>query len=279
MYRIVTLVAAVAAVLAALAAPATAGNAVPFKGTDTGGFRFSPTSDPAVVVTEDWGAGYAAHLGRYTFTATEHVNLVTLAVTSGAYTMTAANGDTLYGTYEGQAAPTADPAAITYRVSGPILGGTGRFAGVTGFVVWDGWGNLATGDLGDSISGWISNGGSRALAAAGSAPTAPAALVGKWTRVVTQAERMRQSGFGTPAGRWTMRIERNTALTFVGPSQMLFSGNVTVTANRIHLTVGAGGPNSYVWSRSGNKLTLKLVADGTGDRRAVVIGVWTRLTR
>jgi hypothetical protein len=158
MYRLVTFAAVVAAAFTAIAAPVAAAQRIPFKATDTGGFRLSPTSDPAVVVTEDWGSGHASHLGRYTFTASEHVNLVTLAVTDGTYTMTVANGDTVYGSYEGQAAPTADPAVITYRVSGPVLGGTGRFAGVTGFIVWDGFANLATGELGDVITGWITNG-------------------------------------------------------------------------------------------------------------------------
>lgn len=161
MYRIVTLAAVAAAALTAIAAPATAAQRIPFGATDTGGFRFGPTSDPAVVVTEDWGTGYATHLGRYTLRASEHVNLATLAVTGGTYTLTAANGDTVYGSYEGQAAPTADPAVITYRVSGPILGGTGRFEGATGFIVWEGFANLATGELGDVITGWITNVGAR----------------------------------------------------------------------------------------------------------------------
>ena len=88
-------------------------------------------------------------------------------------------------------------------------------------------------------------------AIAAAPPTAPTAVVGKWTRVVTNAERQRQSGLGSPAGRWTMRIERNTALTFFAPGGGLFSGNVTVSGKRIHFTVGAGGPNSYAWSRVG----------------------------
>src|SRR5215212_1375245 len=155
------LISVAAAALVAAAAPARAGDRIAFRATDSGSFVFAPTSDPAIVATTDVGVGHATHLGRFTLQASENVNLATLGVTGGTYTLTAANGDTVYGTYAGSAAPTADPAVITYVVTGPILGGTGRFAGATGFLTWEGWGNLATGELGDRITGWISNGGSR----------------------------------------------------------------------------------------------------------------------
>jgi hypothetical protein len=161
MHRFIALVALVAAALSATAAPAAAAERIPFKASDSGTFVISPTGDPVVVFTEDWTTGHATHLGRYTLEASEFINLATLAVTGGSWTMTAANGDTLHGTYDGQAAPTADPLVITYHVEGPVLGGSGRFAGAGGFLVWDGIANLATGELSDVVSGWITNGGAR----------------------------------------------------------------------------------------------------------------------
>ena len=44
----------------------------------------------------------------------------------------AANGDTVFGTFAGQASPTADPAVVHYDDPGVITGGTGRYAGVSG---------------------------------------------------------------------------------------------------------------------------------------------------
>ena len=44
---------------------------------------------------------------------------------------------------------------INYVVSGPITDGTGRFAGATGFLTWRGFGDLAIGQLGDTITGTI----------------------------------------------------------------------------------------------------------------------------
>jgi hypothetical protein len=154
--KVLALAAVLVAGLVATAAPSAAADSVPFKATDSGTFRISPTPDPLVVFTEDWTVGHATHVGRYTLVASEYINLATLAVTGGEWTMTAANGDQLYGTYEGQAAPTAEPFVITYHVSGPVLGGTGRFAGRSGFLVWDGIANLATGELSDVVTGWIS---------------------------------------------------------------------------------------------------------------------------
>jgi hypothetical protein len=138
------------------AAPAHADHQVPFRATDTGTFSFVPTSVPAVVETTDVGTGHATHLGKYTFRATERINLLTLAVTDGRYTLTAANGDTLEGTYSGQAQTTSTAGVITYLVSGPITGGTGRFVGATGYVTWNGGGDLTVGTLYDTITGYIS---------------------------------------------------------------------------------------------------------------------------
>jgi hypothetical protein len=46
-------------------------------------------------------------------------------------------------------------------VSGPITGGTGRFAGATGIITFDGFADLQTGLLTDRIGGVISRMDSR----------------------------------------------------------------------------------------------------------------------
>jgi hypothetical protein len=152
----------VVAVLAAvLTVPAGGRDSVPFKSSDLGGFQIAGWCGLGIVLTDDWGSGTGTHIGKYTFVATECVNLATFAVTDGSWTITAANGDTVSGEYAGQAAPAPGSACdITYDVEGPVTGGTGRFEGATGHLRWEGFANLCTRVLGDEISGWISSVGS-----------------------------------------------------------------------------------------------------------------------
>ena len=77
------------------------------------------------------GTGNATHLGRFTETGHFLVNLVTLHGT-GSEVFTAANGDTVNATGEGQATPTATPGVLSIEEHMTITGGTGRFAGATG---------------------------------------------------------------------------------------------------------------------------------------------------
>jgi hypothetical protein len=106
--------------------------------------------------------------------------------------------------------------------------------------------------------------------------TVPAPLVGKWTRVITNADRERYDGFGVTPGRWKLKIDSNANILFTGPHGELFAGLVKVRGNRIHFLVGPNG-NVYTWARHGAKVTFKLVSDATGDRKTAVIGTWTRV--
>lgn len=142
----------VPATTAADAAPAE--HRVPFKAVDRGTFTTTPLDDGRVF-TEDTAHGRGTHVGAYDLHASEVIDLATLAVTDGSFTVTAANGDTLSGSYEGTASGTSDPQVITYHVQGPVSGGTGRFVGTHGWLVWDGVANLGTGVLSDRVSGWI----------------------------------------------------------------------------------------------------------------------------
>lgn len=131
--RMLICVGVVAVIGAAGAGLAGAGSANPFKAKDTGLARIVNGSG-TVVQTADVGVGTATHLGRFTLEAGETIDLATGAVTEGFFTLTGANGDTVSGSYSGQALP----GLTGYVVSGPVTGGTGRFAGATGFLIWDG---------------------------------------------------------------------------------------------------------------------------------------------
>lgn len=136
------------------------GGSIGLAGRDAGHFIAVATSSPTVVVTHDVATGREKHLGKYWLVASETVDLKTLEVTHGSYTVTTANGDTIRGVYSGRGAPTKKQGVITYLVSGPVTGGTGRFAGASGSLVFDGGANLTTGTLYDKLRGTLSLQGS-----------------------------------------------------------------------------------------------------------------------
>jgi hypothetical protein len=137
--------------MVAATSPAHAKSSVPFKGSDSGSAQVISNSG-GILHTADTASGHATHLGRYTLVASETIDLATGAITVGSFTLTAANGDTVTGTYSGQALP----GLTGYNVSGPITGGTGRFAGATGFLFWHGTFDPVALTLTDEISGTIS---------------------------------------------------------------------------------------------------------------------------
>jgi hypothetical protein len=154
---IVSTVVALAAAVMPL--PAAADTTVPFRGADSGTFVVLPPDAENVVFAQTSATGHATHLGRYSLIAHEYTDLDDLRIFGGVFTLTAANGDTLFGTYEGRADLAGLP-VIAYDVQGPILGGTGRFAGATGWLRWRGAGDLATGMLSEEIEGRVSSVGS-----------------------------------------------------------------------------------------------------------------------
>src|SRR5437016_323198 len=98
---------AVSAVLG-LAGPVAAGEHVPFKGSLEGSYtRFGvfPFFHLEPTVT-----GQAAHLGQFTLYMPHDVNLLlTPPGGTGTFEFTAANGDTVYGTFDTHATPTGIP--------------------------------------------------------------------------------------------------------------------------------------------------------------------------
>jgi hypothetical protein len=144
-------------VLAALALPmaATADDQLRLDGSEAGTFQVLGPCETGGLALEVTGTGHATFIGKYTGNYRECFDPATGAVTGGSFTLTAEHGDTLYGTYAGQAIPSG--ANVSYDDPGVITGGTGRFAGASGTANTTGVANLATGDYQGTISGSISS--------------------------------------------------------------------------------------------------------------------------
>ena len=118
---------------AAIASPVLAQGEAPFRGTFEA-VEFTSGGAFPVFVQSMSGTGHATHLGRFTVTTEWHVNVLTYPVeATGSFTLTAANGDTLFGTTTGLATVVEDIAYI--QETHTITDGTGRFAGATGTFV------------------------------------------------------------------------------------------------------------------------------------------------
>jgi hypothetical protein len=116
--------------LAGTSAGSQLGSAVPFRGRLQGEYGEATGSFPLIHETIT-AVGEATHLGRYTLEIEETVNLLELSA-SGTFTFTAADGDTLAGSYTGHAQPGALVSIVENCV---ISGGTGRFLGASGQLV------------------------------------------------------------------------------------------------------------------------------------------------
>lgn len=134
--RLVLLVLALATFV--LCAPTLATSAsdkqVPFKAVFT--FATSVPGDPspcAQLRINVTGGGTATHLGRFTTVQYQCTTFADpLSFTGGQYTFTAANGDTIFGTYTGRFVPIGTTGFFSIDATFTIDGGTGRFAGATG---------------------------------------------------------------------------------------------------------------------------------------------------
>ncbi len=118
-----------------LASPLAAGEQVPIKGSMQG--TYTRTGTFPFFHLEPNGTGNASHLGNYSFSIPHDVNLLlTPPGGTGTFVFTAANGDTVYGSFETSAVPVPGmPGVIYAREPMTILGGTGRFANATGSMI------------------------------------------------------------------------------------------------------------------------------------------------
>jgi hypothetical protein len=117
----------------------------PFKARLAGNASLSPTEDPLIVRNDETGKGNATHLGRFTWKSVEFVTFVPGGVeVVGTFTMTAANGDLLLGTYETTGFVNMDGNLIIHG-SYEFAGGTGRFVDAAGSGDIDAEASLAEG--------------------------------------------------------------------------------------------------------------------------------------
>ena len=113
-----------------LSGPIAAKDRVPFKARLSGTSVFTFLSQTEVL-EEFSGRGEATHLGRFTAEQQHTINLATTEVLGGIFTFTAANGDTVTGSYSGQG-ETLPSGLIRFTGTFTITGGTGRFLEATG---------------------------------------------------------------------------------------------------------------------------------------------------
>jgi len=110
-----------------LAYPGMAEEQVPFEGVEVGAITTVSFQFP-FDGKKQTAEGEATHVGHYTLTGDFVVDL-RFGTAAGTFTMTAANGDTLFLDMEAY----ADPTDFTKTVANfTVTGGTGRFEGATG---------------------------------------------------------------------------------------------------------------------------------------------------
>ena len=157
MFKSRTLIGLVLLPVLALPMQAAAKDRLPLKGSETGTFRLLGPCESGMTL-EVTGTGHSTMLGKYRGRYSECFDPATGAVTGGTFTLTAANGDKVSGTFSGQARPTDDPTVVAYHDPGVITGGTGRFADAGGTMTTSGLANLATGEYTGTITGSVSDG-------------------------------------------------------------------------------------------------------------------------
>lgn len=140
----------------ALSTQASAADQPPLKGSEAGTFQMLGPCEAGGVIIDVTGSGHAAQLGDYGSHYHECLDPATGAVTGGTFTLTAANGDEVFGTFSGQAVPTDTPNVIKFDDPGVITGGTGRFEGAGGSFAGSGLANMATGEYTGTITGHVS---------------------------------------------------------------------------------------------------------------------------
>ena len=118
----------------------------PFKASIHSVAAPTPTSDPCVLSNAEVGSAQVTHLGKSTMESNELVNLCSNpdgADITGQFTMTAANGDQLFGTYDTLGHLDFGNDEVTFSGQFTITGGTGRFQDATGGGSIEGSGTLS----------------------------------------------------------------------------------------------------------------------------------------
>jgi len=108
---------------------------VPFRGAVTGALEFgvaNPQNCPSGVTGVSNATGTALHMGNMTYHTEQCVNPSNGAVAGKVLVLTAANGDELHGTFDGQSKPGNVAGQYTVEAKFTFTGGTGRFENATG---------------------------------------------------------------------------------------------------------------------------------------------------
>jgi hypothetical protein len=116
----------------------------PFKASIHAFAAPTPTG-PCELTNAETGTAQVTHLGRSTMESNEVVDLCSNpdgAEITGQFTMTAANGDLLFGTYETLGHLDFATSEVTFSGQFTITGGTGRFQGAAGGGAIEGAGSL-----------------------------------------------------------------------------------------------------------------------------------------
>jgi hypothetical protein len=138
MTRFTGMLAALAAAAAIGLAPQASGSVlVPFRGTDVGtwGQGSHDCGSLFPVRVDGSGTTTATHMGRIAYSSRECVDFGSYPFPyAGHFTMAAANGDTIFGTYTGTATIAEDGVTILYEQIATVTGGSGRFDGASGSI-------------------------------------------------------------------------------------------------------------------------------------------------
>lgn len=152
--KIIT-VSAVLALVAGLVviAPVEARSAVPFRALEVaqGALNVTGSCGDTAVVIDDEAAGTGTHVGRFEIAFVECFDFVAGTFTV-EFVITAANGDTLEGTYAGGLT-----SETTWEAEAQFTGGTGRFAGADGSATLHG--TIGADGYEQTWTGWISSPG------------------------------------------------------------------------------------------------------------------------
>lgn len=107
-------------------------------------------STPSQWISTSSGTGVISHLGAVSWVTEHCFQLGTGTFGDARLVITAANGDRVYGTYDG-----VMTGETTFAETLTITGGTGRFAGASGTVDETGWFDPVTGYMEVTGTGWI----------------------------------------------------------------------------------------------------------------------------
>ena len=132
--RVVTIATVISLGAMVLSGGVAAAEERPFKARLTGNAHLSPTDDPFVLRNDETGQGEATHLGRFTWADVEYADFASIpggVAVVASFTLTAANGDELYGTFTSTGFFDEDGDLVIHGTY-DFAGGTGRFADATG---------------------------------------------------------------------------------------------------------------------------------------------------